>query len=150
MAQAGVLAHTDLSAITLTSETIVGDDVAQVQQTEDRLLPCRGSVQDIGPTLSHKVEVARLLEAGYLEPEICHKLSPVHDLRSVERYAQTYKNVLKLLERGLAPNEISGILSLSNRLLSTYIEIVKEHHPEILAGNRHFQELVADSDPYPT
>ena len=51
-------------------------------------------VQDIGPTLSHKVEVARLLEAGYLEPEICRKLSPIHCLRSVENYAQTYKIVI--------------------------------------------------------
>jgi hypothetical protein len=41
----------------------------------------------------------------------------VHDLRSVENYAQSYKNVLKLLERGFAPKEISGILSLSKRLV---------------------------------
>lgn len=142
-AQGGVMAQTDLSAITLTSERRVGDDIARVQQAEDRLLPHRGSVQDVGPTLTHKVEVARLLEAGYLEPEICRKLSPLHDLRSVENYAQNYKNVLKLLERGFAPWEISGILSIGERLVNEYIEIVKEHHPEILAGNTHLQEQPA-------
>jgi hypothetical protein len=135
----GALAYTDLSAITLTSEKRVGDDVSRVQQAENRLLPHRGSVHDVGPTLSHKVEVARLLEAGYLEPVICRKLSPVHDLRSVERYAQTYKNVTKLLERGFAPREISGILSIGERLVEAYIEIVNEHHPEILAKNPHLQ-----------
>jgi len=139
LAQTGVLAYTDLSAVTLTSESLVGDDVARVQQAEDRLLPHRGSVQDVGPTLSHKTEVARLLEAGYLEPEICRKLSPVHDLRSVERYAQTYKKVMKLLERGFAPEEIAGILSIGKKLVKAYIDIVEEHHPEILAGNPHFQ-----------
>lgn len=100
-------------------------------------MPYRGSVRDLGPTLSHKVDVARLPEAGYLEPEICRKLSPVHDLRSVERYAQTYKNVLKLLGRGFAPTEISGVLSLSNRLVSSYVEIVKEHHPKVLVTKPH-------------
>lgn len=129
--QGGALAYTDVSAMTLASECQVGNDVLRVQQAEGRLLPHRGSVHDVGPTLSHKVEVARLLEAGHLEPEICRKLSPVHDLRSVERYAQTYKNAMKLLERGFAPREISGILSISQRLAEAYVEIVNEHHPEI-------------------
>ena len=135
LAQGGVLAQTDLAALTLTCEGVVGDDIAHVQQTQGRRLPYRGAVQDVGPTLSHKVEVARLLEAGYLEPEICRMLSPVHNLRSVENYAQSYKNVLKLLERGFAPEEISGILSLSRRLVDQYIQIVKEHHPEIVWQN---------------
>lgn len=146
--QGGALAHTDLSAITLSSEGQVARDVAHVQQAEDRLLPHRGTAHDIGPTLSHKAEVARLLEAGYLEPEIGRKLSPIHDLRSVERYAQTYKNATKLLERGFAPLEISGILSISKRLVDAYIEIVAQHHPQIIAGNPHLQEQVdtASSD----
>jgi hypothetical protein len=137
--QGGALAHTDLCAITLSGEGQVAGDIAHVQRTEARLLPHRGIVHDVGPTLSHKVQVARLLEAGYLEPEIGRKLSPTHDLRSVERYAQTYKNVIKLLERGFAPTEISGILSISRRLVGAYIEIVNEHHPDILAGNPRLQ-----------
>jgi hypothetical protein len=139
-AQAGALAHTDLSAITLTIESQVADDIAHVQEIEERLLPHRGTVHDVGPTLSHKTEVARLLEEGDLEPNVGRKLSPVHNLRSVERYAQTYKNALKLLERGFAPSEISGILSISKRLVDEYIAIVNEHHPGIIAANPHLQE----------
>ena len=146
LAQGGVLAQTDLAALTLTSERMVGRDIAHVQQAEKRCLPYRGVVQDVGPTLSHKVEVARLLEAGYLEPEICQLLSSAHDLRSVENYAQSYKNVLKLLERGFAPQEISSILSLSRRLVDQYIQIVKEHHPEIVAGNPHLQQRTDSID----
>jgi len=138
--QVGALAHTDLSAITLTAESQVADDIAHTQEIEDRLLPHRGTVHDVGPTLSHKTEVARLLEQGYLEPDIGRKLSPVHDLRSVERYAQPYKNTIKLLERGFAPGEISDILSISQRLVEEYIAIVHEHHPEIIADNPHIQE----------
>ena len=136
-AQGGVLAQTDLSAITLTADYLVSRDVAHVQQTNNCLLPYRGSVQDLGPTMSHKVEVARLLESGLLEPEICRRLKPVHNLRSVERYAQCYKNVLKLLDRGFTPKEIGGILSLSDRLVGSYLEIVEEHHPNLLDGNSH-------------
>jgi hypothetical protein len=134
--QGGVLAQSDLAAITLTSRRQVSDSIKGDPQTEGGFLPYRGSVQDLGATISHRIEVARLLEAGYLEPDICRKLFPVHDLKSVENYAQTYKNVLKLLERGFAPSEISSILSISQRLVTAYTDIVREHHPDI-TGGRH-------------
>jgi hypothetical protein len=146
LAQGGVLAQTDLTALTLTSESVVGNDIAHVQRTEGCRLPYRGALQDLGPTLSHKVEVARLLEAGYLEPEICRMLSPVHNLRSVENYAQNYKNVLKLLERGFAPEEASSILSLSHRLADQYVQIVKEHHPDIVQRNPGLYEPTGSPD----
>jgi hypothetical protein len=57
----------------------------------------------------------------------------------VERYAQVYKNVVKLLERGFAPGEISGILAISQRLVESYIAIVNEHHPGIIAENPHLR-----------
>jgi hypothetical protein len=149
-AQGGVLAQSDLAAITLTSRTQASDDIARIQESEDRILPYRGSVQDLGATITHKVEVIRLLEAGYLEPDICRRLSVVHDLRSVENYVQPYKNVMKLLERGLTPREVSDILSVSERLVEAYIEIIREHHPEVLAGNPHFQKQPVPSGSRPT
>ena len=69
-------------------------------------------MHDVGPTLTHKVEVACLLETGHLEPEICSILSLLHTLQSVERYAQTNKNTLKLIERGFSTDELSIILGV--------------------------------------
>jgi len=34
--------------------------------------------------------------------------------------------------------------------VEAYIEIIREHHPEVLAGNPHFQEQSAPSGPCPT
>ena len=132
-AQGGVLAQADVSAMLLGSSGQVRRDIRAVRQTTKRLLPYRGSVQDLGPTLTHKLEAVRLYEQGHLEPEICRLLSPEHSLQSVERYIQTYKNVLKLLDRCFTIPEISGILSISERLVRAYVEIVYEHHPDILA-----------------
>lgn len=133
-AQGGVLAQSDLAAITLRHRKQVGRDIAAVQQASGHILPYRGSVQDIGATTSHKVEVIRLLEAGFLEPEICERLQIPHDLTAVENYVQTYKNMLKLLHRGFAPPEIAGILSISRRLVEDYLPIIAEHHPALLAA----------------
>jgi hypothetical protein len=149
-AQGGVLARGDLAALTLTSPTQVGEDIAVIRKTENRFLPYRGSVQDIGGTVTHKAEVIRLFEAGYLEPEICRRLPIIHDLAAVENYVQTYKNVIKLLERGFAPSEISGILSIDKRLVQAYLDIVHEHHPEILTTNPHFGEQISGACADPT
>jgi len=145
----GVLAQGDLAAISLTSRRQIGSDIARFQQEEGQRLPYRGSVQDVGATLSHRVEVARLLEAGYLEPEICRRLSPVHDLRSVENYAQSYKNVLKLLDHGFALAEVAGILRMGQRRVDAYVELVREHHPDILDRNPHLQERTDPPAPAP-
>jgi len=144
-AQGGVLAQNDLAAITLTNRKHVSQAIRNVQEAEHCILPYRGSVQDIGATLTHKVEIIRLFEAGYLEPEICRRLSVPHDLAAVENYVQTYKNVLKLLERGFAPHEVSGILAISESLVAAYVHIIREHHPDILARNPHFQEQLPES-----
>lgn len=149
-AQGGVLAQGDLAALTLTDPKQVSTDIAHVRETEKRFLPYRGSVQDIGGTLTHKVEVIRLFEAGHLEPDICRLLPIVHNLPAVENYVQTYKNVIKLLDRGLASGEVSGILSIDNRLVTAYVDIIREHHPEVLAQNPHFQEESASSGSQPT
>ena len=139
-AQGGVLAQSDLAAISLISAPQVSADLKAIRQTIQRTLPYRGSVQDIGGTISHKVEAIRLYEQGHLEPEICRLLSPEHSLRSVERYIQSYKNVIKLLERGFSPVEVSGILSMSERLVRAYVEIVREHYPDIIANNPNLCE----------
>lgn len=138
--QGAALAQTDLSAFSLISERSVGDDIRHLQEEEERLLPTRGVVHDLGPTVSHKVAVIRLFEAGYLEPEIARKLSPVHSLRSVERYVQIYRNVLKLLRQGFSLDDIASILDIGHRLVEAYADIVNEHHPTAIADNTHLDQ----------
>jgi hypothetical protein len=149
-AQGGVLAQGDLAAISLFSTRLVRDDLNDIRKTEQRIPPYRGAVQDVGGTITHKVEVARLLEQGHLEPEICRLLPIIHDLASVENYAQMYKNVMKLLERGFAPSEVSGILRIGLRLVNAYIDIVREHHPEIMTRNPHLQGSTEPCDSHTT
>jgi DNA-binding NarL/FixJ family response regulator len=133
--QGGVLSQSDLASMVLVSNKSVGEDIRYFQKKEDRLLPYRGTIHDLGRALTHKVEIIRLFEQGYLESDICNKLSPAHDLSSVERYVQRYKNILKLLMRGFSPLEISGILSISKSLVVAYVEIASEHHPDLVGYN---------------
>lgn len=142
LSQGGVLAQSDLAAITLRHRRNVANDIAAFQKGNGRILPYRGSVQDVGSTMTHKVEVIRLFENGFLEPEICQKLDVPHDLTAVENYVQTYKNVLKLLDNDFSPSEVTGILRISKRLVDSYVEIIAEHHPDVLTGSKEVQKHV--------
>jgi len=142
LAQGGVLAQSDLAAITLRHRRNVAKDIAAFQKGNSRILPYRGSVQDVGSTLTHKVEVIRLFEMGFLEPEICQKLDVSHDLTAVENYVQTYKNVLKLLDNDFSPPNVASILRISKRLVDSYIEIIAEHHPDVLTDLKEVQKYV--------
>jgi len=133
--QGGVLSQSDLASMILVSNKSIGQDIRHFQKEESRLLPYRGTIHDLGRSLSHKVEIIRLFEQGHLESDICRMLSPAHDLSSVERYVQRYKNILKLLRRSFSPLEISGILSMSKLLVVAYVEIACEHHPDVVGHN---------------
>jgi hypothetical protein len=54
-AQGGVLAQSDLAAISLLNRTRVSRDIARSREETGRILPYRGSVQDVGATITHKV-----------------------------------------------------------------------------------------------
>lgn len=138
--QGGVLAESDLSAILLFSLSRVSHDIKRLERVDGRSLPYRGTVHDAGSTLTHKVAIIKLYEAGHLEPDICRMLSPTHSLEAVTRYVQAYKNVTKLVERGFAPDDIGGILRMSVRLVHAYADILRQHHPEILARNPNFAD----------
>jgi len=135
--QGGVLAETDLSALLLRSVSGMSGDIRRLQR-EGQSLPYRGTVQDVGLTLTHKVQIIRLFEQGCLEPEICTRFSPTHSLQAVTRYIQAYKNVTKLAERGFSAAEISAILCMSVRLMHAYVDIVRQYHSDILFRNPHF------------
>ena len=136
-AQGAALAQSDVSLMTLVVSSTVSTDLKRYQLENQCVLPYRGVEHDTGPTRTHKVEVIRLLEQGYLESEIRRKLKIEHSLSSIERYVQPYKNVIKLLERDFTPTEICCILTMPARLLEQYIEIIHEHYPDIIENNSH-------------
>jgi hypothetical protein len=136
-AQGAALAQSDVSLVTLVGGCTVSTDLKRYQQENGCVLPYRGVEHDMGSTCSHKVEIIRLLEQGYLESEIRRKLKIEHSLSSIERYVQPYKNAIRLLEKDFTPVEICCILGMPARLLEQYIEIIRVHHPDIIENSSH-------------
>jgi hypothetical protein len=122
--QGATLSHEDL-AVLLALDLSTVRRLAASCAREGQLLPTRGRVQDIGPTVSHKEQVIRLYFSGVLPARIATRTG--HSLGSVERYLADFARVAHLHLRGVAAESIARVTDLSPRLVAAYLDLVARH-----------------------
>ncbi|MEW6048583.1 MAG: DUF1670 domain-containing protein [Bacillota bacterium] len=102
---------------------LLGISVEAVRSAMERhpkvILPTRGRLADMGPTLSHAEKIVGLYMQGYTETEVVRRTG--HSLESVERYILDFARVSYLLERGMPATAIRTVLGCSMRLVDNYI-----------------------------
>jgi hypothetical protein len=100
-------------------------------------IPTRGSIQDIGPTVSHKTKIIELYLKGYEYTDI--ELRTRHTGDSIKRYISGFSKVILLSQKNYSPQQIRELTSQSDKVVSeylslyeTYKEIGKDRIPQIL------------------
>ena len=146
--QGAVLSHEDLSLLLAVDLSTVRRMVAECA-AEGLRPPTRGSIDDIGPTVSHKEVVLRLYFCGLLPQRIAARTG--HGLGSVERYLMDFARVAELVRRGVGQPGAVRILGMSPALVGRYIELLKEHdrpehRPVFDRLLRRFGPIEADAD----
>ena len=94
------------------------------QKEKNVLLPLRGVVQDIGPSITHKVKIIQLHTKNYSTLDIARATS--HAPSSVDRYINDFQRVKLLYEKKMGLSEIAYLTSLSEHLVNEYVKIVKD------------------------
>jgi hypothetical protein len=123
-AQGAVLSNMDLEALLCAQPGRIQRLVKQINDDEGPL-PTRGTIHDLGRTLTHKKQIINLRNQGYLAPEISKKTK--HDIKSIDRYLKAYEKVKVLFEEtSFNAEKISVLTGLSLSLVNEYIQIVKE------------------------
>jgi hypothetical protein len=121
--QGGVLSHEDLSLL-LGVEISTVRRMVQVLSDEGLRPPTRGSVADIGPTVSHKEQVVGLYLRGFLPARIAARTG--HTLGSVERYLSDFARVVELQRQGLSPEATVRITQMSPALVRRYLVLAEQ------------------------
>ena len=126
LSQGGLLTREDLAyrIFAVGTRTISRDLAALRKQHQQVPTPLRSTVQDIGPMLTHRVEIVRLALAGKTMTEICQDLR--HSPAAVANYLQTFTRVAQLAERKLHPSQIAFLLHRGPGLIESYLELLKE------------------------
>jgi hypothetical protein len=127
-AQGAVLTLLDLSLLSGYSQTHAGSLLREYETEQETTVPTRGTVHDIGRSVSHKAEVIRRFLKGHSPADIAAKLR--HSQSAVDAYIKDYETTRKLVQKF----PLSEIPSLSHRTLSVvkeHIKLIREYEPNI-------------------
>jgi Protein of unknown function (DUF1670) len=124
--QGGVLALTDVGLLLGISIAAVSSAVREYQkQHPGETLPYRGTIHDMGPTVTHKLQAIELKLMGCLTQEIARRIH--HDPTNVDIYQNDFERVYQLHRDGKDPNQISFLTRLSRQLVRQYIELIDRY-----------------------
>lgn len=121
--QGGVLNQSDVSLLIGVSAGTIGKDIKDYQQEQSVVLPYRGTVHDMGPTLTHKKIIIEKFVRNIPTPEIARRTS--HSEEACDRYIKGFKKVQKLHADGIPEPNIASELEMSKSLVHEYVVIIE-------------------------
>ena len=126
LSQGVVLTREDLAyRIFFVTPRTISRDLASIRRQRPELpVPLRSTVQDIGPVLTHRVEIVRLALSGKTMTEICRTMR--HSPQAVANYLSTFTRVAQLAERQMQPSQMAFLLKRGRSLIDRYLELLAE------------------------
>jgi transposase len=126
-AQGGLLNGAELSVLMNRSLSTIRKYLDAYREKTNEILPLKGYVLDQGSLPTHKGIIISLYEQGISPADIVLKTS--HSQDAVDRYIKHYKQVKKLLQKGLNEIEIKGITGRSIKVVKAYIKLYHDFNP---------------------
>lgn len=132
---ARVLRHADGCGITLSCADLsllfsasigkISSNIRRYEKEHNTILPRRGTVHDLGRSVSHKSMICRkrFLEAKE-PPQIARET--YHTIESVDRYCQAFERVRFCHQRGMNTTEIAFSTQMSISLVKEYLDLATE------------------------
>ena len=120
-AQKGVLTQADVAELIGVSAGTIGKDITAYQTELGVILPYRGTIHDIGPSLTHKKVIIEKFLQGIPTPDISRMTQ--HTEEACDRYIKAFKKV-RMLHGKMKPIEIARIIGMSERLVNEYVELI--------------------------
>lgn len=124
--QGGCMTNAELAILLKMAPTTVSRYIKEWEIKNKQVLPRRGSIHDIGPTLTHKKII---IEKLFIEQKPVQQVSreTYHSLPAIQRYISTFKQVLLCKRKGMNIDEIAYALKRTKRLIREYEEIIDEY-----------------------
>jgi hypothetical protein len=125
-AQGGCVTAVELALMFKTTPTTVGKYIGQWETEHGKLLPRRGTIHDMGPTLTHKKEICRLL---FIDGKTVSQVVNLtkHSTSAIDRYITNFRQVFTCKTKGLTVLETAHATKLSRRLVEEYHRLFDEY-----------------------
>ena len=126
LSQGSLLTREDLAyRIFFVHPRTISRDLKQLRDANpDKPIPLRGTVHDIGPVLTHRIQIVQLALAGLTTSQICQRMH--HSPAAVGNYLSTFTRCAQLEHQGLQASQIAFLLHRGTTLVQRYLELLKE------------------------
>lgn len=124
--QEGCLTNAEIAILLKMSMGTVGKYIKEWEMENREVLPRRGSIHDLGPTLTHKTII---IEKLFIEQKTVQQVSreTCHSLPAIQRYISTFKQVLLCKQKGMSIEETAFSVGRTIRLVKEYEKIIEEY-----------------------
>ncbi len=122
--QGGLLVQEDLALLLTSSRRTIQRDMKELRN-QGIDIPTRGSIQDIGPTISHKTKIVELYLKGYEYTEIERRTR--HTGHAIKRYIVGFSKVIMLHKKGFTSNQIRELTNNTEKVVGEYLELYQRY-----------------------
>lgn len=124
--QNGCLTETEIAIMLKISQPTVGRYLREYEQEHQTVLPRRGTIHDMGPTLTHKKII---IEKLFIEQKTVQQTirETCHSARAIERYITGFKQILMCYRKGMNLDEIAFSVRKTKNLVQEYLNIIEEY-----------------------
>lgn len=124
--QGGVLTRADAAALMGLDTSTISSYVREYERETHKTVPRRGTIHDIGPSITHKRQICyQVIVQGRSIEETARTTH--HSPEAVTRYVRDYRRVYHCLQSGLSISDTAFVAKLPRRLVQEYADIQKEH-----------------------
>ena len=126
--QGGVLTLLDLSLISGLSEHYVDELLQEYEAQTGQVVPTRGTVHDMGRSVTHKAEVIRRWLRRESPARIARTLN--HSQGAVDRYIADFEKV-RLLAQKIPLGSLPAYTGLSKSVVTQYVSLLREYESQL-------------------
>lgn len=124
--QDGCMTNAEIAIMLKISPSTVGKYIAEIETESQTVLPRRGTIHDMGPSLTHKrIIINKLFIEQKTVQQVCRET--YHSVRSIERYIVAFKQILLCRQKGMNTEEIAFSVRKTVRLVKEYEKIIDEY-----------------------
>ena len=141
--QDGVLTNTEIDLLLKVSPSTVGKYVAQWEIERNQVLPRRGTIHDMGPSLAHKrIIIHKLFIEHHTVEHVAGETN--HSFEAIQNYIGTFRQVLLCRKNAMTTDEIAFAIKRTPRLVKEYENIIDHYgqHSPVLNKLKDFHPKV--------
>lgn len=141
--QDGVLTNSDVALLLKISPSTVSKYVQVWEIEHNQVLPRRGTIHDMGPSLTHKkIIIHKLFIDQHSVEQVARETN--HSFQAIQNYIGTFRQVLLCRKKGMTTDETAFAIKRTPRLVKEYENIIEHYgqQSEVLARLLDFHPKV--------